>query len=462
MCPCLRRRAEMKKLLICALIVTLCAVALVSVVACAPNTDQEYLHDNFAEYYDVDDFAGIEVYCWQDNGKWYGGVMPGTSCFKSPEEINALKAASEEQLKAIIAAYPAESKRYMRVMVVTRPCTDRYYEEARQLIEEHPEVVSDLVLRLGIAKWTKTAWDNAEDKRELFDAYVQEQGLTGKTTEQIKAELGEPQREEKLIAETYPAQYGGCVYEYVLCREENHVWGVEITFDPNNVYSSHVMCSTWVCFPVEEGYPELTVVYKVPDSAIELPLLSGKYKTNTILVTEIASVTDVSCHAFLDGEELSGGNGDGYRYEFAMPDHDCELVVTFEPFYIDKAYAFDEVFYWGADVTVDSLVEIVVEDGFYGVDPDVHKPTIRHSADSRDIESNVAILAQLTLTKANPESKDGGYYRKVTYVFEGGGRYELLISNGFVVWNDFGSYQYFTFDKALTPDICYATAQGDI
>ena len=141
-----------------------------------------------------------------------------------------------------------------------------------------------------------------------------------------------------------------------------------------------------------------------------------------------------------------------------MPALDSTLVITTNRFYLNKTYSFVEVFPYLRSVTKESLKGMRIETGYFGVNPEGRKPTIKYSEDKRDIEYNLDILNNQSLLKYDENQPvDGGNYRKVTYILFSEGEYEIEIENSHVVYRDFSSYQMFRFDSTPTkmPDVFY-------
>lgn len=190
---------------------------------------------------------------------------------------------------------------------------------------------------------------------------------------------------------------------------------------------------------------------------------TAHYPENHPFRFKVGHVLDATLYVYLNDELLKPFKEDptldGYSYyEFKMPALDSTLVITSNRFYLNKTYSFVEVFPYLRSVTKESLKGVRIETGYFGVNPEGNKPTIKYSEDKRDIEYNLDILNNQPLLKYDENQPiDGGNYRKVTYILFSEGEYEIEIENSHVVYRDFSSYQMFRFDSTPTkmPDIFY-------
>ncbi len=225
----------MKKIL---LSIFLCFPILI-LVGCDISLKREVAAE-FSCYLDVDDGKGIEAYCWQNDQDWRFGLLPGTNRHKTGQEINNLKPASFEQMKYIVSTYTKEQRKNMSLSVVERPATDTHYEYSSAYEANHPEIVDGLIYDLGIANFTKTRWQEAEDKRAIFKSFLEEKSINNNysqhSTRIFDYWLGEPNKKEEIVLETSPTQYGGMKYIYNLYRESEAKCHVAlITFDRSNI-----------------------------------------------------------------------------------------------------------------------------------------------------------------------------------------------------------------------------------
>ncbi len=190
---------------------------------------------------------------------------------------------------------------------------------------------------------------------------------------------------------------------------------------------------------------------------------TAHYPENHPFSFKVGHVLDATLYVYLNNELLKPFKEDptldGYSYyEFKMPALDSTLVITSNRFYLDKAYSFVEVFPYLSNITKESLKGVRIETGYFGVNSEDTKPTIKYSEDKRDIEYNLDILNNQFLLKYDENQPvEGGDYRKVTYVLFSEGEYEIEIENGHVVYRDFSSYQMFRFASAsaIMPDVFY-------
>ncbi|MBR6290817.1 MAG: hypothetical protein IKR53_05170, partial [Clostridia bacterium] len=69
------------------------------------------LRAKFPEYFEQPTAKGLELYAWKtDAGEWECGVMMGTNRNKTAEEIGALKPASLQEMREILASYDIPSE----------------------------------------------------------------------------------------------------------------------------------------------------------------------------------------------------------------------------------------------------------------------------------------------------------------------------------------------------------------
>lgn len=74
----------------------------------------------FDQYYSLSTFKGIEIYCWQNENKWFSGAMSGTNRNKTSMEILSLSPASLSKMRSIIESYDfsGEEQSYIVVFIV--------------------------------------------------------------------------------------------------------------------------------------------------------------------------------------------------------------------------------------------------------------------------------------------------------------------------------------------------------
>ncbi|MBQ8296053.1 MAG: hypothetical protein IJX87_06450 [Clostridia bacterium] len=80
----------------------LCAVALYVLFAVCAACSNIYYPELPNATIGNEPIKGVEVYCWQDEGKWECGATLGTNRMKSDKEIRALHVVSLSQMKKIL------------------------------------------------------------------------------------------------------------------------------------------------------------------------------------------------------------------------------------------------------------------------------------------------------------------------------------------------------------------------
>ncbi len=122
-------------------------LSMLFLTSCSP--DRLLLRVKYPEYFEVADFKGVEIYCWQEKGFLYGGLLMGTNRLKGSEEINRLRSASLFELKEIIETY-ADKDVVLDLMYVQRPCGENWWNDAVEYRNSHPETIAVLEMILGI------------------------------------------------------------------------------------------------------------------------------------------------------------------------------------------------------------------------------------------------------------------------------------------------------------------------
>lgn len=204
------------------------------------------------------------------------------------------------------------------------------------------------------------------------------------------------------------------------------------------------------------------------DLCYDLPK-SGYYTFGTEFKFQVAEVTDISFHAFINNIEILPSREQQYKgfqqFVFAMPDGDSTLTVTSDPFYVDREYPLKELVPWVSSLSRNQLEEVVLESGYGGMDPSKYQPEIQKSKDARDLDFNYLFLQKALFRKATrlEAEIDGGIYFRVTYIKKDGGKYSLRLSNLYLYWKDFSREQYFhlTNHSSVYPHIEYPMTESN-
>lgn len=156
---------------------------------------------------------------------------------------------------------------------------------------------------------------------------------------------------------------------------------------------------------------------------------------------------DVDTYIYLDNNKITQYHNDSdyWGYKFKMPAKNVTIYITHNPFYVDRIYAFYEVFNWAKDLKLNEIEKVSLEKGYLGVDSNI-VPTITYSTDSEDI-NEVYLLTKAALRKKDLESIDGGYYIKYT-LFTAKNNYEITFQNNFLYYTTFNGYYTFTYQNA--------------
>ena len=94
------------------------------------QVDLAELKEKYPEYFELSSFKGIEVYVWQMSKDSYScGMMSGTNCLKTQEQIFALheKALTVEEANAILDELGVNQTDIF-VIPITQPHSSYYYE----------------------------------------------------------------------------------------------------------------------------------------------------------------------------------------------------------------------------------------------------------------------------------------------------------------------------------------------
>ncbi len=98
------------------------SMVIVASLTMAPKLFSNYSNiEDYLEYYKLSDGKGIEVYCWQNNQKWFCGALSGTNRLKTPEEVNSLAPITLNKMKSILKTYNLPKETFI-VHAVSYPC----------------------------------------------------------------------------------------------------------------------------------------------------------------------------------------------------------------------------------------------------------------------------------------------------------------------------------------------------
>ena len=84
-------------------IILVAGIACVAVAIGFLTNPKEPLEKKFDSYYDLE--GNLELYAWEEQGEYFCGIMSFTNIPKSQEVINALPAATFEEMKQILQSY---------------------------------------------------------------------------------------------------------------------------------------------------------------------------------------------------------------------------------------------------------------------------------------------------------------------------------------------------------------------
>lgn len=114
-------------------------------VSCSNNQEKEY-----EIYYNL---GTIEVYCWNNNDKWFSGALVGTSITKTPDEVKWLQTnlpCPLNTMKEILQTYSDQSRDSAFVCIVSIPPKQEELTHDTQLIYDQIDTYMWLYDQLGL------------------------------------------------------------------------------------------------------------------------------------------------------------------------------------------------------------------------------------------------------------------------------------------------------------------------
>ncbi len=197
------------------------------------------------------------------------------------------------------------------------------------------------------------------------------------------------------------------------------------------------------------------------DYVINLPK-NGKYKVGEIFKFKIERITDTDLCVFFNNEYIEAINGEDSNfnyYEIKMPNVDSKLVVTSDRFYVNRGYAFSEIFYFLKDINEDDIISISILEGDNIVlnNREEMVGSIVYT-DSLIIGNHINYLKTKTLYRTTHINSNLDEYKVICYRFShnGGSPYNelILILDGLVfkMPNSSGWSYYFRVDESSFPE----------
>lgn len=99
-------------------------------------------------YLNLASAAGLEAYCWRENGEWRSGLMSGTNRTKTTVEIDGLKGISLAEMKAVLRTYDPQTT--ITPFWVNRPAQERLSSNAGEAMGMSEKISAFLNDRLGL------------------------------------------------------------------------------------------------------------------------------------------------------------------------------------------------------------------------------------------------------------------------------------------------------------------------
>ena len=172
--------------------------------------------------------------------------------------------------------------------------------------------------------------------------------------------------------------------------------------------------------------------------------LKSLYKAGEKVEIKAYQVTDVTLHVFVDDVEIirKKSDSDYLEFEFIMPKKNITIHLTYDRFYGKNNYSFEELYYY-----LDNIETKTNKVSMQIINYDEKNSFIenRYSADIEVINDFKNIINK-DLVKVNKNGSTGKGKRVVyNYIFNDNVFQQLNFDNNYLAWNDFSSYQLFTF-----------------
>jgi len=177
--------------------------------------------------------------------------------------------------------------------------------------------------------------------------------------------------------------------------------------------------------------------------------LSPSYKAGSVVRIKAHPITDISLYVFVNGEQIpmSHFDSDYWGFEFVMPEENVTVHLTYDRFYGKDEYTLDELCsglsHLESGFTTVSIKTIDYSEKYSLIET-------RYSSDPADIESFKEILGKRLVRADNNIASEARYGREYGFYYNiesHGERKEVLrFNDSFFTWNDFSSWQAFSFE----------------
>ena len=113
-------------------------------------------YPEYEEYYKYKGaFKGVEIYCFEKDGKYYSILMPGTNRLKSVGEVKELQdnlPCPVEIMKEILATYSEDDRKNVFVTIVSNPPTEAELSHSVENTEENKKLLILMREKLGLVE----------------------------------------------------------------------------------------------------------------------------------------------------------------------------------------------------------------------------------------------------------------------------------------------------------------------
>ena len=172
------------------------------------------------------------------------------------------------------------------------------------------------------------------------------------------------------------------------------------------------------------------------------------YRAGSVVKIKAYSVTDVSLHVFVNGEEIpmSHYDSDYWEFEFVMPEENITIHLTFDQFYGRDEYSFDDLH--PLNFLKNEIIKVSVKTTTYSEKNSFIET--RYSTRQSDIDNFKAIASQNLIKADNNIASNASYGHEFCFYFNTAHNGEmsetLYFNDEFFTWNDFSSWQAFRFE----------------
>lgn len=176
--------------------------------------------------------------------------------------------------------------------------------------------------------------------------------------------------------------------------------------------------------------------------------IKSRYQAGTVVEIKAYSVTDVSLHVFVNGEEISMSHYDSdyWGFEFVMPEETVTIHLTYDRFYGKEEYVFEDLRSFGFlrnEITKVSTKVINYSEEYSFIEN-------RYSFKQEDIDRFKAIIEQKLIKADNNVTSNAIYGKEYRFYYNTESHGEcadvLEFNDTFFTWNDFSSWQAFRFE----------------